>query len=54
MKPKSSTLNLYHIGIKKEKYINAIAARFMELAGKVGGLVILGDAIFYKSTINLN
>jgi hypothetical protein len=26
----------------------------MELAGKVGGLVILGDAIFYKSTINLN
>jgi hypothetical protein len=54
MKPKSSTLNLYHIGTKKEKYINAITTHFMELARRVGGLVILGVAIFYKSIINLN
>jgi hypothetical protein len=54
MKPKSCILILYHIGINKDKYINVIATRFVELAGKVGGSVVLGLIVFHKLIINLD
>ncbi len=54
MKPKSCILILYHIGINKEKYINVIATRFVELAGRVGGSVVLGLIVFHKLIINLD